>query len=542
MVLIKKIGVSMDFREVLGVLSKSSPYAVTTDGEIVDSELREIKDYLYVETDIEVAFREKISQVKPKEIIFLCGSSGDGKSEILTRYSKAYGSDINFHFDATHSFNPNETAIETLNDVILTWKTVEKPLVIGINIGMLANYERDGSDDHNDVKSAIRNFLEGGFSSPTYTFLDFESFPKFTLESGKISSSFFSMLIRRVVMDDQHNGFKRYFEFEYGKERNCDSKLVANYLLLRNIGVQKVIIELILNARIKEDQFVTARMLLDFIYCILTGSNYLFDNLFDGGENELLQAISKFDPAVKREKNIDAFILNRKLEIPDLAFSEFKSEIKGKFRLNEWISPISEVRLMYVLKNTQLTNNYPSQFLSSFKDSAEELYRELWELHKNYKAVNDERKVIKAFYDDVVFAAIQSYANRNAPYLSKDEFYLSSHNGFDIASEVELDICWDSLLSSQIKDIHTFNIYLKANDENLEALPINLNLLGLMLDVVAGYRPNRHDKNSVVILGDLVAKISSRASGADQLFLYKDSQRLIRARKNSTGNIKVSVK
>jgi len=37
-----------------------------------------------------------------------------------------------------------------------------------------------------------------------------------------------------------------------------------------------------------------------------------------------------------------------------------------------------------------------------------------------------------------------------------------------------------------------------------------------------------------------VAKITSRASEADQLFLFKNGNRLARVKKNSTGNIKVS--
>jgi len=323
----------MDFREILGVLSKSSPYAVTTAGEIIDPELRAIKDNLYIETDVELAFKNKIENISTNNIIFLCGSSGDGKSEILSRYSKLYEGKIDFHFDATHSFNPEATAIETLDEVMSKWKQQEKPLVVGINIGMLANYERDGASEHNDIKLAINRFLSDRTSGPVFIFIDFESYPKFKFESGRISSPFFSSLINKVVVDDQKNGFKKYFEEEYGKSRTADNKLVANYLLLRNVSIQKVIIELLLNARIREDQFVTARMLLDFLYCILTGPDYLFDNLFNGGDNELLEAIAKFDPAIKRDSDIDKFILNRALDISDGEFIEFRNELKNKFKI-----------------------------------------------------------------------------------------------------------------------------------------------------------------------------------------------------------------
>lgn len=530
----------MDFREILGVLSKSSPYAVTTAGEIIDPELRQIKDNLYIETDVELAFKEKVASISPHEIIFLCGSSGDGKSEILTRYSSLHKDNVDFHFDATHSFDPDATAVETLDIVISKWKSEGRPLVVGINIGMLANYERDGSIEHADVKLAINKFLTDRSATKKITFIDFESFPKFKFESGRISSPFFSRLINKVVIDDQKNRFKKYFEEEYGKGRNGDNKLVANYLLLRNSGVQKIIIELLLNARIREDQFVTARMLLDFVYCILTGPGYLFDNLFSGGDNELLEAIGKFDPAMKRDADVDAFILNRALDIPDTLFMEFRSELKEKFNVIGGLEPASEIRLLYVMRQSSLNSNYSANFIKSFKGHAELLYRELWELHSVYQGTPDERKKIKAFYDEVIFSAIESFANRNAPYLAKDQFYLSSHGSFDIASEVELDICYESLSSHDSNNIHSFNIYLTANEKRLDPLAININLLALMLDVATGYRPNVHDKSSVVILGDLVSKITRSASNVDQLFLFKNGKRLAKVKQNSTGNIKVS--
>lgn len=76
----------MRFRSVLSVLSKSSPYAVRTlnqhGNEIEDA----VKKYLFIETNIERAFKERLIASSSGDIIFLCGSSGDGKSDILAKY------------------------------------------------------------------------------------------------------------------------------------------------------------------------------------------------------------------------------------------------------------------------------------------------------------------------------------------------------------------------------------------------------------------------------------------------------------------------
>ncbi len=97
----------MNLREALSVLSKSSPYAVATASELDNSEFDQLKRCLYVETDIERAFKKKLESIKSDEVIFLCGSSGDGKSEILTKYRNGEDSDLRFCplYKALHNTN-----------------------------------------------------------------------------------------------------------------------------------------------------------------------------------------------------------------------------------------------------------------------------------------------------------------------------------------------------------------------------------------------------------------------------------------------------
>ncbi len=72
------------------MLSKLSPYAVSISREQIDPELEKVKNYLNVETAIGKVFKNKLNTIKSNESVFLCGSSGEGKSEILTRYNKDY--------------------------------------------------------------------------------------------------------------------------------------------------------------------------------------------------------------------------------------------------------------------------------------------------------------------------------------------------------------------------------------------------------------------------------------------------------------------
>ncbi|MEH6550631.1 MAG: DNA phosphorothioation-dependent restriction protein DptF [Pseudomonadales bacterium] len=527
----------MQFKDALSVLSKSSPYAVATASELATTEFDELKKCLYVETDIEKSFRRKLEVIQSDEIIFLCGSSGDGKSEILTKYKKQYEQYADFHLDATHSFEPDMSAVDTLDDVFAKHVGSPRALVVGINIGMLGNYEREGSDANAEIKVAIDNFLKHKTVASRYTFLDFEAFPKFTIDGGRVSSPFFRALLDNVVKDDSSNAFRDYFNKAYGNPR--EAVLCSNYLMLRDRRIQNVVVELLLSARIRKDQFVTARMLLDFIHCILTGPKYLFDNLFDSGDNELLKVLVDFDPSVIRNHKLDLFILHRTLDLQDEGFQKFQIEANEKFNLPKNIGPQSTVRMFYLLKECPLGDNYHFGFRNSFNEYSLQKYKEVWEAHKRYSGDSSDKKWLRDFYREIVLKAINKYANRNAPYLSKDEFYLSSHGGCDLAAEVEINVVYKSIESDESDDLVAFNMYLEVDGERLEAIPIGVNLLILMMDIVAGYRPNKYDKNSVVLLDELITKITETANAADMLYLYKEDKR-IKLKVNSDNEILVN--
>ena len=73
----------MNFEELIETLSKGSATAVTTL-ESHGEELNAVKEYLYVQTAVEKALRAEIDRnVKTPRVIFVCGSSGDGKSELF---------------------------------------------------------------------------------------------------------------------------------------------------------------------------------------------------------------------------------------------------------------------------------------------------------------------------------------------------------------------------------------------------------------------------------------------------------------------------
>lgn len=537
----------MNLKQALQALSKSSPTAVTTAGEIEDPHLRAIKEYLYVKTPIENVLIEKLHSVNSDTIIFLCGSSGDGKSEILTRCQKEFNDKVMFHLDATHSFDPDQTAIETLDKVFDSHSERGQPLVVGINIGMLANYEREGAERHQKVKAAINCFLSNSSIERRYIFISFEDYPKFNLSNGSISSDFFSSLMKRIVMDNPKNPFRDLFNRELSLVQNQSAeattkKLVSNYLMLRDQGVQSAIIELIFCARVKQDKFVTTRMMLDFLSSILIGEKYLYDNIFDGGDNELLDSIAEFDPALIRSKSVDHFILNQMLSLEDENYKEFRDEAKSKFLIDSRGKslPQSRLRQLFLLRNAGMYTNYPRHFEKSFTDLSTKKYSEAWELHKRYSGDPKDKKLLKEFYDGTILTAICTYANRHAPFLAKDDFYLSTRGSTHVATSLELSIKYKDIETYSPRDIYSFNIFISVNGKTIPAVPVNANLLALMTRVVNGFRPNKYDKNSIVLLEELVENIRDLIHDSDILYLFQKGERVAKLKNNLDNDIRVS--
>jgi DNA phosphorothioation-dependent restriction protein DptF len=259
----------MSLKQMVEMLSKGSAQAVTTL-RTANANAAKLKDYLYVKTPVEKALISILDETVGKRIVFLCGSSGDGKSEIFRRHHKKY-SKFDFHLDATHSSDPAKDAIQTLNDKFAKYKATERPLVVGVNIGMLGNFAAEGADSHADIKTSIHQFLlKQKSTNQDHIFINFEEHPKFDLCGDKINAPFIAPLLERICAKDEKNPI--YVQSQIG---NQETNLHRNYRLLCFPEVQQRICSLLFYAHLKFDQFLTARTVLDFVYQTIDACDHL---------------------------------------------------------------------------------------------------------------------------------------------------------------------------------------------------------------------------------------------------------------------------
>ncbi|HIC58143.1 MAG TPA: DNA phosphorothioation-dependent restriction protein DptF, partial [Acidobacteria bacterium] len=53
------------------------------------------------------------------------------------------------------------------------------------------------------------------------------------------------------------------------------------------------------------------------------------------------------------------------------------------------------------------------------------------------------------------------------------------------------------------------------------------NLLALLMNINNGYRPNKHDKNSVILLDELASEIIQEAKSSNELVITGDGQKYL---------------
>ncbi|EOE1544746.1 DNA phosphorothioation-dependent restriction protein DptF [Providencia rettgeri] len=543
---------TITLRNALKVLAKSSSLSVTTETDRKEDVFDELKKQLFVKQEIEVDLQNYLNMVKQGEVVFLCGSSGDGKSEILTRCKSdtRYQNKFRFHLDATHSFAPRQSAIEALNNLFDEHEFHARPLLIGINTGMLANFAREGAEHHKELRSTIDSFLSGKQekNSPYQlngcSFFDFEHYPKFHFDEEKRYSSFIKSLLVNLTESGDENLFHMIFRNE--ETLNPHLREVANFKLLCMPGVQDVIITQLFKARLIKEQFVTTRTLLDFFHHLIMGPGYLFDNLFTTAENTLINKISDFDPARLHTYELDQFILRYELGLADSELDGFLAALKSlhiKFDRQN-IKPydaISLIRAFWLLQHESLGNNYHRKFSVFFNESLLEHYSEIWLMHKNYTASSEQKKILNRFYSTELIAGIQCYANRKAPELSmqKEEFFLGEFGGIKLTAPVEIKPDWDAILNKYTTHPTAFFIHLKVGQKALPPVQIGLNLFELLHKLNNGYRPNKYDKNAIVLLDELVELIIEQAKSSRDLKFYGDGKRVYRA-KADDGMITIS--
>jgi DNA phosphorothioation-dependent restriction protein DptF len=339
------------------LLAKSSPASVSTQGSSSEAE-RSLKEYLYVKDAVHDSLTRTLREraTVQRSVVFLCGTSGDGKSELIRRVRPEFEAAYRFHVDATHSFRPDGTALDALEELFSS--DAPKPILVGVNLGMLANFANHSPSTHKDLKGEIQEFFAKRPPGQRARFVDFNDFPKFSSdEQGTLASRFLLELVQRVTLRVPENPIYEALKLD-------EQQLTQRWKNFRLLGVpviQRRLIHVLALCHLRNGLFLPTRMLLDTLHQLIAADGYFFDALFASQDSELLRAAASLDPAARRSTETDRFLLSNESNTPEaLAFAEgLRAEVG--FSLDD-VAPRGWLRLYYLLHGEQVGSNYHQRF------------------------------------------------------------------------------------------------------------------------------------------------------------------------------------
>ena len=128
------------------------------------------KKYMHVSRTAEEDLKDILRRINAsgkKTLVLLCGSAGDGKSHLLSFLKNSDEEQLIDNYvvynDATESSAPSMTAIQTLNNLLGSFKdyNLDMPgqnVILAINLGVLSNFVES---EYGDEFSMLRNYVEG---------------------------------------------------------------------------------------------------------------------------------------------------------------------------------------------------------------------------------------------------------------------------------------------------------------------------------------------------------------------------------------------
>jgi len=512
----------LSFKQALSVLSNSSPYAVSTlrKNETEDYLLK-IKNYLYITPDIENEFKDALENSKSGDIFYLCGSSGDGKSEVLTNLYKEFEHRVKFHLDATHSNSQHGSAVDNLNDMYDEFKETKKTLAIGINIGMMQKFIKQGADRHNDIKGALIEFFENrhakGFIIDNVQFFDFECYPRITFDYETITSKFVMDFLAKLTTEHPDNPFWTC----YLAEKGLNTQLSKNYEILGLKSFQASLVELFGLIRLTDEQFLTPRTFVDFINQILVNENKdgIAGNLFNEIDNELSSKLLQWDPNNLRKEGIDDFYLEYATQTLSSKFQKIINTLNEINGAN--LSPQGVIRLLYMLRYDEALELIPEKLIENFTVIEERYYLKLIDTYSKNKLERSDEDDYLDIVEDILVKAIFKYTNRKLKEYNPSYLVNREVNGYLICNKTDIQADLEWVESNKLKTTDSLPVPLIVNGKSPIIFELDFKLLKLALNICNGFKPNRQEQGVLMKFDELISQIIMKTSDSDSLLILR---------------------
>lgn len=549
-------------------LKKSSSEAIDND-----ESFSEFKKYMHIHRSIEKDLIDKVKQAKEsskKSLILVCGNVGDGKSHIIS-YLKHNRADLLdgfiIHNDATESRSSKRDEKEELAKVLINFNdenlsnNVADKIIVAINLGVLSNFIDEEKGKGRDFSKLAEYVDKNNILIDTVTnkcnennnyfyHINFGDYHIFRLNNKNIESSYISEVMDKIFSPDKSNYFySKYTECSRCTVVNCPVKM--NYEMLQNSKVSNGLINVIIEAIVKDKLILSTRELLDFFYDIIVHPNFdKVDFLKKKNQNNIEIFIKYSLPSLIYEHNEVSTLLKHIKEYDFInQRTELFDEITTRFNTTDNILDvfncyITENPIMNYLrfidlneicrkspKNSELKSNLFLLFtrmckLSPKQDDFSIVNAEYTSFIENlFYSVKGDKKKMQNLYRTVEKCI---YNWNGGSYLSKRINLRNDVEGYIVSSELELDPDIESFCDFSSEDIfERFPTYInvsitkKKEPEKSAKVSIDYDLYKILKLVENGYRPSAKDNNRYIGFLSFINQLSEYSNFEEEITIQQ---------------------
>lgn len=548
--------------------------------EAVDhiEDFSEFKQYMHVQREIEKDLKgilDDAIHASMGRLILVCGSAGDGKSHLLSyllnKYSELNDA-IEVHNDATESFDPKKTSLETLNeeleeyndDNIDSCKTIK---VLLINLGTLTNFiDSEYGDSFSRLKAYIENneILMADVVNKTeikddkFSYVNFADYHMFSLSDEGVGYEYIYELMDKVFAKDENNRFYTEYREKCSVchvRKRCPIK--ENFELLSTDNVKVGVSSKLIEIMIKEKVSITTRAIMNFIYDIivhpdfnsLTREKFLkkIDKLniieyMDALTPNIMFINKDSSRIIKALGNVDP-ILNSNEEMDDL-ISRLNREPNFARKYLEEVYPLDNTYIVDVLRDdTELKRNFNNSMINKQQlqkwiinhylrlgylcDSKNELYKDqVYSEFVKYLYVFNTNDISELgnLYDSVSEAIykldnVKSSDNNIRINMGKSQNRFKTYEKLYL--ECEEDESGSKVLTGRLdKFVSDIILYfvIKNRDERL-IVKLDYKLYKLLTKVRQGYIPKKKERSDFISFIDAIEEIKNYGEQNKEIYL-----------------------
>lgn len=530
------------------------------------SNLSKFKEYLHVKRNIQEELQIKIQELEnsyKSQLILLCGSVGDGKSHLLAYMNEKYPNTMNkyiIHNDATESFDPHKSAIDTLKNLLMPFsdeninKSTEK-MIVAINLGVLNNFlENDFVKEKykklnifiKEAKVFDENTLSRNISKGSFHLISFSDYQMFELIKEGVDSNYINNIFNKIVFKSEKNPFYNAYLKDL---RDGNNNIVTyNYEFFQNEQIRKFIVDILIRTILEYKLIISTRALFNFIFDILVPSNieekidlksviditenFLPNLLFESKDkSKLLKIINKYDPINIRTSKIDEMLIDL-INSKDIKIF-FETNFEDGF-IDRWIDDLESIGPFYNLtqESKMLFNKTLIRLVrvNSSKSKTDEdlIYRKYVKCLYYYNS--GDSKELKELYGDVKRGL---FAWRGGPTQNGNCLYLNnSLDDIRVAQNLTIRPNIDNLnIREEFRKDRFKNSITIAFEEmkskKIIPLEIDYSLYLILIRVLRGRRPSKKDKEEAVKFIEFLDKLIKLSSIENEIYICDLKEKLI---------------